>query len=81
MLIICGHIALCSKLRTIRVYPPACQDILNARQSWFEMELTRVKRNANEGLSKVYWTLIVTMAVLTVLGGVLWWFDGYILHK
>ncbi|MHB1629625.1 MAG: hypothetical protein ACYCVB_14875 [Bacilli bacterium] len=40
-----------------------------------------MKRNANEGLSKVYWTLIVTMAVLTVLGGVLWWFDGYILHK
>ncbi|MHB1682902.1 MAG: hypothetical protein ACYCYO_08760 [Bacilli bacterium] len=39
-----------------------------------------MKRNANEGLPKVYWTLIVVFAVLVVLGGVLWWFDGYMMR-
>lgn len=35
---------------------------------------------ANQGASVVVWSILLTVAILLVLGGVLWWWDGYILH-
>lgn len=34
---------------------------------------------ANEGLSLVAWVVIITFIVLMILGGVLWWWDAYII--
>ncbi len=34
---------------------------------------------ANEGLSMVAWIVIATVVVLFILGGVLWWWDSYII--
>jgi hypothetical protein len=33
----------------------------------------------NEGFSTVAWIVIATVVVLFILGGVLWWYDGYII--
>nr|WP_272908623.1 hypothetical protein [Alicyclobacillus tolerans] len=38
-----------------------------------------MKQNANEGISKVYWTIALTVLILMALGAVMWWYDGYIL--
>lgn len=40
-----------------------------------------VKQNANEGLSKMYWFLILASLILLALGGALWWYDVYEFHR
>lgn len=39
-----------------------------------------VERDANKGLGVVYWSIILTVVILFALAGVLWWYDGYMLH-
>lgn len=35
---------------------------------------------ANKGGGLVIWATVLTVVVLFAIGGVLWWWDGYILH-
>ncbi|WP_281267838.1 hypothetical protein [Sulfoacidibacillus thermotolerans] len=39
-----------------------------------------MKQNANEGLSKTFWAVIIIFALFFLMGAVLWWFDGYLLR-
>ncbi|WP_255524477.1 hypothetical protein [Alicyclobacillus sp. SO9] len=35
-----------------------------------------MQRNPNKGLGSLYWSIIITVLVLFVLAGVLWWYDA-----
>lgn len=45
------------------------------------LEGVTLRQDANQGLKTVYYITMVTIVVLIVLGAVLWWYDGYWLHK
>lgn len=34
----------------------------------------------NKGMSMVIWVTAITIGLLFIIAGILWWWDGYILH-
>jgi uncharacterized membrane protein YqiK len=40
-----------------------------------------MKQDANKGLAKMYWVLGIIIILFFVLGGILWWYDKYLIHE
>jgi uncharacterized membrane protein YqiK len=38
-----------------------------------------MKQDANKGLAKMYWVLGIIIILFFVLGGILWWYDKYLI--